>query len=369
MKKIFFLACSLAFYLTAVSQNSLTARIILIGDAGELTNGKHPVVDAARRLIPLDAKTTVLYLGDNLYKTGLPDDQYSQYVLAKAVLDTQLSIADGTPAKVCMIPGNHDWQNGGRGGYDAVIREQVYVDQLGKKNVKFFPEEGCPGPVEIPVNNDVTIIVFDSKWWIHPYDKPEVESDCPYKTKDEVLTQLDDLLAKNSKKLVILACHHTFKSSGVHGGHFTLKQHIFPFTDAMPNMYIPLPGLGSIYPISRSIFGSPQDLKHPLYADMIKQVEKIAKKYPNIIFAGGHEHSLQLIKDSSYYYIVSGGGCKENRVSKNRRTPFATNINGFTALEISKNKNVRVNFYTVEVSAKKAYSIMYPNFRTDLLVV
>ena len=66
---------------------------------------------------------------------------------------------------------------------------------------------------------------------------------------------------QNSKKLIILACHHPFKSNGVHGGFFTLKQHLFPFTDIFHSAYIPLTHIGSIYPIARSVFGTPQDLE------------------------------------------------------------------------------------------------------------
>jgi len=343
--------------------DTIAARIVLIGDAGEFTNGRHPVVEAVKRLIPLDAKTTILYLGDNLYRAGLPDEQYSYYMASRSVLDTELSIADNTPAKIYMIPGNHDWENGGRNGWETVMREQLYVDQLGKKNVKYYPEDGCPGPVEVSLTPDVTLVMFDTQWWIHPYDKPEVESDCDYKTKEEVLTQMDDIFSKNSKKLVILAGHHTLKSSGVHGGYFKLKQHIFPLTDIRPKLYVPLPVIGSIYPIARSVFGTPQDLKHPFYAEMINEVEKVAKQYPNLIFVGGHEHSMQLIRDSSYNYIVSGGGSKHNnRVSKNKRTPFATTTRGFSVLEVSTNKNVRVSFYIVEDSVEKAYSEVIQNF-------
>jgi hypothetical protein len=362
--KIFYSLSALTFMclLIQAQKDTIDARIILIGDAGQLTNGHHPVVDAVKQLIPMDAKTTVLYLGDNLYKAGLPDEQYSYYMASRSVLDTQLSIADNTPAKIYMIPGNHDWENGGRTGWETVIREQQYVDLLGKENVNFYPKDGCPGPVEVSLSADVTLVIFDSQWWIHPYDKPEIESDCDYKTKDEVLAQLDDIFSRNSKKLIILAAHHTFKSSGVHGGYFKLKQHIFPITDINPKLYIPLPVIGSIYPIARSVFGSPQDLKHPFYAEMINAVEKVAKKYPNVIFVGGHEHSLQLIKDSSYNYIVSGGGSKHNRVSTNKRTPFATTTNGFAVLEISTNKNVRVSFYTAEDSVKMAYSSVIQNF-------
>jgi hypothetical protein len=358
---------ALLFFTTfTFAQDSLQARIILIGDAGQLTKGHHPVVAAIRNSIPLDKKTTVVFLGDNLYKTGLPDDAMPSYQRVKAPLDSQVVIAKGTDAKVYFIPGNHDWNNGKKNGWEAVVREQYYIDLLGDKNVKYFPEEGCPGPVEVNITPDVVLVIIDSQWWVHPYDKPGVESDCPYKTKEEVLTSLGDILNKNSKKLVVLAMHHTLKSYGIHGGYFKLKQHIFPFTDAVRNLYIPLPVLGSIYPITRSVFGTSEDLAHPYYASMIADLEEVIRQHQNIINVAGHEHTLQLLKDSGYYYIVSGTGSKSNRVSSSRYTHFESEKNGFATLEISKNKNVNVSFYTVEPKdsgfAKKAYTENILNF-------
>jgi hypothetical protein len=346
------------------SQDSIVARIVLIGDGGELTNGHHPVAEAVKKTIPMDARTTIIYLGDNLYREGLPDDQYVGYNQAKAVLDSQLSIADGTPAKIYMIPGNHDWENGSRGGYDAILREQYYVDRLNKPNVKFYPEDGCPGPVEVSLAPGVVAVFFDSQWWLHPYDKPGIESDCDYKTKEEVLLQMEDIFSRNAKNLIILACHHTFKSISPHAGYYTFKQYLFPFTDLNPKLYIPLPIIGAIYPITRGVFGTPQDLRHPNYANMINDVQRVAKPYiKNIIYAAGHEHSLQLIKDSSYY-IVSGSGSKTTRVSKSKKTLFYAQKTGFSVLEVSKNKNVRVKFYTVTDSIREAYSNVIMNFTT-----
>ncbi len=343
--------------------DTVSQRIILIGDAGQLTGGKHPVVDAVRDLIKMDKKTTVLFLGDNLYRNGLPDDQSSRYAADRAVLDSQLSVADGTPAKVYMIPGNHDWKNGASGGYDAIIRQQLYVDFIGKKNVKYYPEDGCPGPVGVDLGKDVVMILFDSQWWIHPYDKPGIESDCSFKTKDQLVAQIADIAARNSKKLILLACHHPFKSNGVHGGLFTIKQHIFPFTDIFQSAYIPLPIIGSIYPIARSVYGTPQDLAHPNYVEMVDKISTAVKAVaPNVIFVSGHEHNLQHIKDSSYNYIISGGGCKDQRVSKSKKSLFTTESQGFCVLEVSTNKNVTVNFYTVTDSVRNPYNATLLNF-------
>lgn len=363
MKKIFlFLLCSIAASHFSAAQDSLVSRIVLVGDGGQFTNGKHPVSDAIKKAIPLDSKTVVLFLGDNVYKVGLPDDQVITYNMARSVLDSQISIVANTKARLYMIPGNHDWNNGQPAGYETILREQYYVNLLGQANVKFYPENGCGGPVEVSIDSTTVLIIIDSQWWIHPYDKPGIESDCPYKTKDEILVQLEDILSRNFKKLAILATHHPFRSNGVHGGYFGLKQHIFPFTELQKNLYIPLPILGSIYPIARSVFGTPQDLKHPAYENMIHDIEKIAKTHPNLIFVAGHEHTLQLLKDSSYYYVVSGSGSKTQRVNKSRKSLFVSDNNGFATLEISKNKNVRASFYTVTDSLRKPFSQNIMNF-------
>ncbi|HMU44763.1 MAG TPA: metallophosphoesterase [Chitinophagaceae bacterium] len=348
--------------------DTLSQRIVLIGDAGQLTDGHHPIVDAVKKYIPLDEKTTIIFLGDNLYKTGLPDRQFKLlYDQAKAVLDSQISIADSTPAKVYMIPGNHDWQNGRRNGYDAIVRQQLYVTFSDHKNVTYYPEDGCPGPKAVTLGKDksIVLIMFDSQWWLHPHDKPGIESDCECKTTDELVNRIKDIATNNSDKLIILACHHPFKSNGPHGGFFTFKQHLFPLTDLRKNLYIPLPIIGSIYPIARSVFGTPQDLKHPVYADMITRIsDAIKSSCPNVIFVSGHDHNLQYIKEDGYNYIISGGGCKQNRTSDNKNSLYNNTSEGFAVLDVSKNNNVSVTFYPVADTVKKEQPIPVLNFKT-----
>jgi hypothetical protein len=223
--------------------------------------------------------------------------------------------------------------------------------------------------VEIALGNDVTLVIFDSQWWLHLFDKPGIESDCDCKTEDELLNKLQDILNRNSKKLIVFACHHPFKSNGIHGGNYKLKQHIFPLTDMVKKAYVPLPVIGSIYPIARSVFGTPQDLPHPNYQNMINKISAVAKSHHNLVFVAGHEHNLQLIQDSSFSYIISGSGAKSSRVSKTKRSPFVANSLGFVVLEISKNKNLTSTFYTVTPGAtisadsvKRAFDMTLLNF-------
>ncbi len=352
-RRLLLLLVLVAFFYTPKAQDSLQHTILLIGDAGALTNGTHPVVDAARKRVKMDSKTTVVYLGDNLYKTGLPDNSVPNYEIAKAPLDSQIRIAGKSDSKVYFIPGNHDWANGGENGYESILRVQSYIDILGNNNVKMLPRDGCPGPEEVKITDDITLVMMDSQWWLQENDKPGVESDCPYKTKEEVLTQLEEVLSENSGKLVLFATHHPFRSYGPHGGFFTFKQHLFPLTDANPKLYIPLPIIGSAYPLTRAVFGTAQDLKHPLYQAMMRAIEPIIKSHPNVIYVSGHEHTLQLVQDSGYNYIVSGSGCKSSRVSMSKKSVFAASDQGFATLLVSKSKKVQVNFYGLDGDSSK----------------
>ena len=135
-------------FVLLAQRDSVKARVVLVGDAGALIEGQASVLEAIRKNIKLDKNTVVVFLGDNLYDAGLPHETYSRYSDIKAALDSQINLVKGTQAKGYMIPGNHDWENGGVRGLETIIRQQSYVDLYGDGKIEFYPKQGCPGPVE-----------------------------------------------------------------------------------------------------------------------------------------------------------------------------------------------------------------------------
>ncbi len=364
---LLFLAQLCAAQTIPAINDSIETRLIIVGDAGDpgsVKNGKAVVIDAIRKNIPLTKNTTVIFMGDNLYVNGLPCEGDVCYLPGIEALDTQAYLVKGSPANAIFIPGNHDWANDKPEGYGNIVRQSQYINSIAD-NIKFYPEDGCPGPVEVKMGENAVLIIMDSEWWLLKRQKPGVESDCANKTEDEILAAIKDIIDHNPQKLIIFATHHPFRSTGVHSGYYGIKQHIFPFTEINKNLWIPLPGLGSIYPISRGVFGSTQDLKYPLYVNMINQVEEVLKTHPYVVHIAGHEHNLQLISDSNYHYIVSGGGCKAQRVGHSKTTKYAKASMGFAILDVSKNKTVRATFYEVNPKTgetKNAYSDPILNF-------
>ncbi len=333
-----------------IAQNPVVQqRIFLVGDAGEPENGKYPVCDWLKAKVNWnDSSNILVYLGNNIYPSGMPQAADKTFAVAKKILDYQVSVVKDKNARAIFVPGNLDWNKGKADGWEQVKNLNNYIESLHLTNVQVLPQNGCAGPQQILVGDKAVIVCMDSQWWLQQNDKPGIESDCPYKTEDEIIAALKEIIATYPYKLIVLAMHHPFYSNGVHGGYYTLKQHIFPLTIINPNLYIPLPVIGSVYPLSRQWFGNSQDIKHPQYKNFKEKIEAVTKNHPNVIQVAGHDHTLQLLKKDSSFYIVSGSASKSNRVKTGNHALFTSEKNGFAVIEILSDRSTRVNFYSTE---------------------
>jgi hypothetical protein len=324
-------------------------RMFLVGDAGELREGRHPVCDWLKQHVDWnDTSNVLVYLGNNVYPHGMPAEGSKDYAMAKTILDYQVSVVAGKKARAYFVPGNNDWKQGKPGGWQQVKNEGAYLNSLLLPNVQLLPKNGCPGPVEVRVGEKMVLVCMDSQWWLQPDDRPGVESGCDCKDEEAVITALKDIISSYPDKLIVLAMHHPFYTYGEHGGYYTIKQHIFPLTDLKPGLFIPLPVIGSIYPVSRGAFGNIQDTRNPKYKDLRQRVEEVIKGRPNVVHVAGHDHSLQLFREDSVYYVVSGAGSKNTRVKKGRGSLFAREELGFTVIEMHESGRSEIKFYTAD---------------------
>jgi hypothetical protein len=346
----------LLFSLTAGAQtDSLSQRIFLIGDAGELFGrGTQPVIDWLERNVNWnDTRNSAIFLGDNIYPLGLPMKGEPGYKEAKDVIDYLMKPFRGKKGRAFFIPGNHDWQNGKMGGWQRVRNQHDYINGQKDSNIVSLPVEGCPGPEVRELNSQVAVVFIDSQWFMYIHDKPGPSSTCASRTVDEFATELKEIMAEHQNQLVLLVTHHPIYSYGVHGGDYTWKEIFFPFTSLNKNLWIPALPLGLIYVIERGIFGNLQDVKHPLYQDMAKTVEAAMRGHPNAIIASGHDHSLQLIQrvmqKDTLFQIVSGSGSNLSRVedSKEGKLLFQDLNYGFSVLEVYKSGRVETKYYNL----------------------
>lgn len=332
-------------------------RVIFIGDAGEMNAAQKAALQHAAKQV-IAGKTTVMYLGDNIYPKGMGLPGSREENETKQILNSQFEPMRKMGAAVYFIPGNHDWDKMGPQGLAKIIRQGQYLAEQNDPLLKMIPANGCPDPVAVQLTDQLTVIAFDSEWWLFPYQKQNPEAECDCKSKDDIIVRMQELLEENRGKVILFADHHPLQSYGAHGGYFPLKSHLFPLTALNKNLYIPLPVIGSLYPLLRTTFLSPEDMKHPFYQDMIKRINGVFGSYPNLTYVAGHEHGLQLIKSEQLnLQVVSGGGAKHSANKKGKNTVFQDSGSGYVVADQLANNDMRYDYYQfTETGVKKVYS-------------
>ena len=339
--------------------DSVAARVIAIGgnalDAGKATF-RAIVRAAAQKVLP--GKTTLLFLGDNVSPTGMgaSDDQQQS---AMAILKEAYTPFTEAGVPVYFMAGEKDWDNGGPNGLKNILRSGSYLNTLNDSLLHQYPADGCPDPKLIPVNEDLAIIMMDTEWWLHGFEKNTIGADCSCVNEKDITNVLRELLYQNRYKTVILATHHPFLDYGFYNGHYTWKDHLFPLTHLQKDLYIPLPGIGSLYPLLGRAFQSPQQLHHPLYKQMRQMVGGVFKDFPNLIYLSAHEPGLQVIRDTArqLFQVISGGADKRDPAGATggKYSLFHSNTPGFVLLDVLSKGNMVVRMETIADNPSSTY--------------
>lgn len=331
--------------------------VFLIGDAGEPF--ENPVLTTLKsELAKVGDKGAVVFLGDNIYPKGLPPKGNPLRAEAEKAINGQIDAVKDFGGNKVFIPGNHDWAQGRSFGLEWLGIQEEYVENALDSADVWLPSRGCPGPIEVNLTEKITLIVVDTQWFLHKGNKPT--EGCGVTSLTDVAALFQDALRRNAHKKVIVASHHPMYTYGIHGGVFSAKDHIFPLTASkkLKNLYIPLPILGSIYPLYRKLFGNIQDTPHPKYKRFRDGMVQLMSKHPDIVHVAGHEHALEHIEKEGMHFIVSGAGAKNNaHVKKKGDAQFASNITGFGRLDYYANGQTKLTFITPENNqAKEVYT-------------
>ncbi len=318
----------------------------MIGDAGKSPSGSlNPALRIFKdKLAGADKNSTALFLGDNIYPSGLPNktDSPLLYSIAKNNLDAQIQALEGFKGNTIFIPGNHDWYGDGLKGLE---REQKYIEkQLDSKKV-FFPEDGCPMQT-IDINEEIVVIAIDTEWFLTNWDKhPTMNDECDIKDREGFFLELEGLIKKNAHKTTIIAMHHPVFTYGVHGGQFSFKQHMSP-----------LPVLGSFINVLRRTTGaSTTDVLNSKYTELRKRVVTLAQYSEKVVFASGHEHSLQYIVEENTPQIVSGSGANKGATRLLNGSQFSTGKMGYAAMDVYMDGSSKVRFYGVNEEGNEEF--------------
>jgi hypothetical protein len=326
-------------------------RLFLIGDGGvPLEND--PVLAALSREVAADpTRAVVLFLGDNIYPRGLPVESSSGRKEAERRIDAQIGVVS-QGARGIFIPGNHDWDKGSASGLAAIRRQGEYLRRQAAGRVSLLPEDGCPGPVVQDVEQRLRLVLLDTQWWLHGGEKPAgASSPCAQRSEADVVDALGVALREAAGRHVLVAGHHPLASGGTHGGYFSWRDHIFPLRASKSWLWIPLPVVGSAYPLSRRSGVTNQDLSGPRNRKMREALGGVFAKTPPLAYAAGHEHNLQVLEGPTpRYLLVSGAGAfgHVTRAAWTKQTLYARAASGYFRMDVERSGRVRLAVIAVD---------------------
>lgn len=293
--------------------SSLVHRLVLVGDAGDPRENR-PTLDALRHWGDAHAeRTTVVFLGDNLYPAGLHDGDRKR---GESVLHSQL---DTTRAVRLFTPGNHDW---GIPNFsvERVMNEQHFIDA--QPGAELLPKEGCPGPAtrilsaDEGLEKDLALVLIDVQWWLLP---DEQRPSCGGIDEAAAVAALASTLAELDDHRVIVGAHHPLTTGGPHGG---LSYG---------------PGRDWLIASIGWYMGGLQNTYEPAYAHAIEQISGVLAEQRPLVYAAGHDHNLQLLRGgpASQFEVISGAGStkKVSTVTHIEPTLFAHAHPGFVVLD------------------------------------
>jgi hypothetical protein len=262
-----------------------------------------------------------------------------------------LAVRTGTPT--IFIPGNHDWDFSGPDGWASVRRQEAFVEARGAGLVSFLPDEGCPGPVRREVGEQVRLVLLDTEWWLRSGDKPRhPSSNCAADSPEEVIEALGLALDDPGDRQVVVVGHHPLMTAGPHGGNFGFRNHLFPLVDWKGWLWVPLPAIGSIYPIARRRGISEQDMSGGLNRAMRVAIEGALVENPPLAWVSGHVHGLEALDggDLARILLVSGAGIygHVSPIAALEQTLYAGSHSGYAKMEFEASGRVRVSILAVD---------------------
>ena len=308
-------------------------RVLLVGDAGDTEAGSSIFASLGRWAGEMPERTLIIFLGDNIYPAGMPEEGHPDRKDAERRLSPQLAAIKESGARGLFLSGNHDWGNDRPGGLEAIRRQEAYINAALGGEGNFLPRGGSPGPAKLDFNG-VRIIVLNTAWWLH--EEGAAAASDPAAEKDLMVEGLERLLAGADGRDVLVAAHHPLASHGTQGGFYDWKDHLFPSMRLVEGLWIPTPVLGSLYPLLRGCVFNKQTLAGREYRQMIRRLTGALATNRPLIYAAGHDHSLQVLEggQAAECLLVSALGLDVGAaLTHGRETLFAHLHPGFMAVD------------------------------------
>ena len=285
--------------------------LFLIGDSGRADSLPYLLNTISSDAKSLSQKSSIVFLGDNIYQNGLPNEGKKDYEEALYRLTVQIDAFEDYTGPAYFIPGNHDYHKINKFIGRKRVKNQARVIE-NYENIHFVPaidSRKAVGLVEIDyADKRIGLVILDIEWymyhgyWLH----------VGWRIKNKRFWKpLEEILSRNDFDHWVVATHHPIRSVALHG-------------------------------VEKSLY-SKVDLQKSKYRKLIRRLEdRFAEANPDhLIYTAGHDHTLQLFVEPPLYHLLSGSGSKktyilEEELESSEIDSLITDVNYLESLGIKK---------------------------------
>lgn len=296
----------LASWLGAVAQPAPVSTVFVVGGRSrgptELLQTLHAV---AAQAAPLGGRSTLVLLDDRLGARLLPTGERGE------VSTALLAQLHTFPGRLVVVPGGAATPADAQAG-------RLLATHAGRPDA-LLPDARCPDPVELRLDDQHTLVVLNTAWWLRAPAPPDQPGPCTTQDPAAVLTLLDDILRRNQGRHVLLVGQQSL---------------------ALAQKRVPL-------------------LPNPRYELLRTSMRSILEKYPGLTYvsAQGARHA-RYDEEHALHYLNSGPAAPRVPLAAVLATPAKAAYHGFTRLEYAADGQVRATYWVPDAQHPDGQSVV-----------
>ncbi|QMU31295.1 BamA/TamA family outer membrane protein [Adhaeribacter radiodurans] len=274
--------------------------IFLVGNTGAPADtGAGSKLQLLKKQLQTAGKASnLVFIGNTFYPRLLPPVNDPQRMAAEQALKAQLNSLKGYPGQVHIIPGDHESKKDKNNAERHARNQEQFIREYLQNEGIFLPESGCPGPELIEINENLLLVLLDTKWFLPRSPKINEDLGCSANSAAAALAEVDDILKSNPQKQVVIASH--------------IAQDIKPFT----------------------------------YRAFQKGYAEIFRQHAGLIYAEDSSPALEYAWQDSINYIRTGVGSLTRRIKQKIAPLFTHPQPGFAKILFYENGEAWLEFWT-----------------------
>lgn len=251
--------------------------------------------------------------------------------------------------QILVNQGDLDWADSGVDGWKRILAIDSQLKARRHERLHIYFKQGCPGPWTLSFSKNLEVVIINSQWWNHPYEKPTpATGQCEVADTGVFIEELEGILDAVENKNVLVLSHFPLASVGSYGGRFPLSTYVFP------------PVVGSALAGFHQNVGTSRDLSNENFSAFRYKLAGILQNYSSLVLASAHEHNQFIIRADENYQINSGSLVTGRYVASNRGTIARSRDAGFIELTYHNDGDVTYQLVsTGNKQEKRQHGVLY----------